>query len=367
MFYYVITFTISLLFVSLASGSFHKGKKKRAYLYSAISIIILCLFAGVRADTVGIDVEWYALPEFNSALKNSSFFTYYITSNMDLLYALLIFISSRLSTDMGLLLFLSQLLVAMPIYVVAYKKRDSQSMVLSMFIYDFLFFNRSLSVMRQSIACALLLLAYTCLEERKRKKFVLLCILSVFFHISSLIPILIFVVLEFIIKGKHSIIKKAFTAGFAFLVVMNISNIAYFFIYNLGVFSTFYYDRLAARISTAGLSFFETVCRAAFVFIPILIMTYKGDKTYKKAYYYLTVIGFILSFAALTSEYLIRIGYYFQFFYLLTLPSFIKRVSPRNGSKFILLSAVCGLVLVYWYIIYIGWNWHGTMPYKFRF
>ena len=152
MYYYLGTFISSLIFIYMAEKQFKRHKKIIFILLSTIALFIPCWLAGIRGDTVGTDVMVYAIPQYNYAKSFSNFFVYSAFSGIEPLYSFLVFLCSKFNLGVSVLLFISQFLVILPLYIVGLKKIDQLSLTFFMFVYYFFFYHITLNMMRQSIA-----------------------------------------------------------------------------------------------------------------------------------------------------------------------------------------------------------------------
>lgn len=355
--------TILLLVMSLKVKNTFVSK-----LLGILSILIPCLFAGLRSYTTGTDVLVYIKPNYE-LLKNFDRFTMIFEKfNSEYLYWGITYFFAHFINNFKIYLFILELLVIYPIYFVLKKNsKDGMSVVLGMIIFLTYFYNLSFNMARQSIAIAFSLLAYYYLGKGKNKMVILSMIISILFHSSALILVPIFC-LFYINKSNLKKSKKIFLnfLVFLFLVLMAVKfeNI----ISLLSLNSEFRYKNyiskyglINGKIGIIRLSFW--------IFILLLCWAYKKNIAfYEKNYIFYLFIGFasILSFyinsKILYSE---RIFYYltypFIFIILSRLPANMK-YDYNKKSIFIIISVV--FILYWFYAIPIN-NWNNTFPYAF--
>lgn len=364
MFYYLGTFILSLTFVYYSERAILHNKMKKFLFLSFVAIFLPCLLAGIRGASVGTDVRVYVIPQYDRAQAYSNFLSYYAVSNCELLYAALVFLCAKLQLGVTVLMFLVQLLTILPIYLIGVKKRENLSMTFLMLVYYFLFYNFSLNIMRQSIATALLLLALIYFEENNYKLCFCLCIVAIFFHASALLSIIMFAVFKYASNGGTSFIKKATLVCATFILATNIYNIVDFFTNRIRLLPLEYYDRLLRFSQDADVSWFSSLLRGVLIFFPFLVAFMSKSKDAKfDAYNYMSLMGYIFSFFSNISQYLIRFSYYYQFMFILTLPSALKKITKKNYQRYIWYMIISLILVIYWYITCIAWGWHGTMPY----
>lgn len=364
--YYIGAFAISLFFILIAEQMFKKKRQWIGIFFSFLGILVITIFSGIRDFSVGTDVETYVVPETRFALLSNSFFDYYAKSTVEPLYAGLIYLCSRISPSPSLALLMSSLCVIVPIYIAIYKLKKYISITMGMTLFYLLFYNLSLSAIRQSIAIAFLMLAYNIYLSNQRItwKIILLALIAFGFHNTSIIAIVILSVTEYISRGKHSSRNKALLIVFAFIAVLNIQHLVQI------VFNTFsflprkYYIRIFERSSV--LSIFDTVFKLLITALAFILIKIKKNKSYELNMICFTcIIGCILQFLSLFSEYLIRITYYFQFPIIIILAYVPTYFSRKNKSFLIGNMGVICIAMIYWFVIYYTWQWFDTIPFKF--
>ena len=186
-----------------------------AGLCSAVAIVAISLVAAFRADSVGVDTVVYPDQSLNCARFYSAFLDYLndpaTSQSFEPLNAALVWVCSRLSVHKWPLLFFYQLLTVLPVYCALQKLRDRLSPALGMAVYLFVFYNNSLNMMRQSVACAFILLAFAYLISEKKISlpFLICCVVAVFFHKSGLYGIVLLLAVSFVANAGKSIKKYA--------------------------------------------------------------------------------------------------------------------------------------------------------------
>lgn len=184
----------------LNEGPHHTIEKRKAItlhlrqnIWAITGILLLSLLAGLRGDGVGVDVTVYPDAFLQSAASYGSFFDFLGDPVMqpasEPLHALLVWLCSRVTVEKGLLLFFYQLLTVTPVYCALYQMRNRMPISMGMAVYMLFFYNNSLNMMRQSVSCAFLLLAFSYLLAMRTKfswKAVLFAAVAVLFHRSGI-------------------------------------------------------------------------------------------------------------------------------------------------------------------------------------
>ena len=157
---YIITFISSCVFLGLSEKSRSRYIKK---LLVFIAILLPCILAGMRADTIGTDVKVYVEPLYNAAKQSTSFSSY-----------------------------MNQRWYVIWIYF-GLKRMDKKYPIwLGMLVFYLMFYNTSLNMMRQWIAMAILFWGLSYLLTNKKKKYFIVVIVACLFHTSALMGFAIY-------------------------------------------------------------------------------------------------------------------------------------------------------------------------------
>lgn len=327
------------------------------------AILSLSLVAGLRAETVGTDVAVYIMPCIERVKYFPEFFSYLNDVAMEPAFTVILFITGKYFSTPFFVLFVSQLLVIGPLYCTFYKFRETCPMTIAMVVYVLLLYNMSLCIMRQCIAMALFLFAVFCCDKKKFLKWII-TILAIFFHYSTALIVVIYYFVKLFQNRKNTAISNVVLI-FLIVLVAVASTYLVDLAHNMGLISDRYYFQFIDRQGSAdeNVSIFEFGVRGVLVFAPCAVaIIYSNDRQYKSLCYY-SVVGYAISFAAIISQYLIRISYPFYFFLLYTIPYTYAYFKKDNLSKLIYTIAVVGVCFIYWYVVYVVWNYFETMPY----
>jgi len=191
-------------------SSFSNEFKKDILTQNALSqyltfpvIILLSILIGFRAYDVGTDTGnyyyslWQQRPE--------------IELNGEFLFPLIAIILQYFQLNFTYFLFLIAILFfyflykALKNYTQLYQANILMALFSSMSFFFFL--SLSINVIRQGVSLAILLYAYTLIEKKSSTiKIILLCVLSLAFHQTSIIPILVYGLSYIISKKGNKII-----------------------------------------------------------------------------------------------------------------------------------------------------------------
>lgn len=112
---------------------------------------------------------------------------------------------------------------------------------------------------------------------------------------------------------------------------------------------------------TATLDAKAAYADADFVVIAAPTNVYSNEEYEKNVFF--MILAIVLSVGAVLSEYLIRISYFFDYFYLIGIPYSVKCYSANNTSKLSYNALIVGFAFLYWFIVYNTWNYFGVFPY----
>ena len=196
-----------------------EGKKKKRYIF-VVSTILFVLMA-FRGTYMGNDTKTY-ITIFNKIAVYSNPFDYIRSSGMESGYLLYCWVLSRISRDARILFVVTAAVVMGSVGRFAYKYVDNVGMFYCLFV-GMLQFDFFLSIMRQSVAVAILLYAVDYLQERRLIPYYVLSLLAVSFHNSSILFLLIYPLFSAkSLKKEHGLLSNmimfsaAFVGGFFF-------------------------------------------------------------------------------------------------------------------------------------------------------
>ena len=190
---YIICFIFAILFIYLSEKNFNKKRKVAGTFFFILSLFVVCLIAGVRDLSVGTDIWYYFYDIFyRFSVKGQSLFFVMSSTSVELGFLLLVYASS-IFNNVHISLFFAELAVALPIYLFAYKQRSKYSMCYTIAIFLLTMYCRSLNLMRQSIAIALIIYSIPFFEEKKYKKTAIVFIIACLFHFSAIASVLIYI------------------------------------------------------------------------------------------------------------------------------------------------------------------------------
>ena len=378
---YIVCFLISCSFFWLSEKC--KGKFAKNGI-AIIAILIPCLLAGLRADTIGTDVKVYVEPMYNaakeshtlSAYMNQRWFViwrYMYVNKFEIGFSLMVFLIQKLGGSFAMVLFFIQLLIIAPIYVGLKKIHKPYPICFGMFVFYCLFYNTSLNMMRQWIAMAILFMAFSYLISGKKKKYGILTLVACLFHTSAIIGFVIFPIYIYCNK-KREYIK---IANFKLDEVMAPIKI---FIY--GCVMLLSLNIIAVILSHIGLSKYigyiqgdnglyllpNQILLRLPIIIVFIIRWKKILKEDKLAPFYgsMLVLDLLISQLMSINAYAFRIGSFFSEYNILSYSALVYAGNRKyKANRYMALFYVIAYIMFYWVFYYVITGTHATFPYVF--
>lgn len=183
-------FVYNALFVLLLGKLFekkiHSDKNKRKFLF--ITFVQMVLIQGLRATDVGTDTEMY-VTVYNNYLSSKyySFLFTHFEPGFQEFYNILH--SIRLDSQWMLFIVSAITLFLFAIFIY----NNSNNVVLSTFIFACLIYPNSFNIMRQALGLSIAINSLQYLLKQKYIKAVILIIISSFFHATSILMLIPFI------------------------------------------------------------------------------------------------------------------------------------------------------------------------------
>ena len=377
--YAVIIFS-SVIMTQKAEIMHSKGKKRSFLLLSLIAIVIPCLLAGFRGETVGNDVLVYAEPVYHIAARTNTI-TSLLTfgTRYEMGYLVLAYISSHFFHSFNMMLFLTQFLIVAPIYAAAHNLKERVPAWSVMMCFYCFFYIATFNIMREGIAVGFVFLSFTEYLNKKILKAILFAFIGILFHNTAAIGIaLILFVLWFRkLKSRQVKIFLLLVVTIFIPVIMSKWTSILTLLVNTGIIKSRYINYInymqgeKSYFTFLGTNnYIELVFRWLGFFIPLFF--YKHDKN--ETFQYLIMMGVLLStliytsvFISLHSSYGYRVSFYLEIMFCVwmsTLTSNRKYISPRKIPL-----KIAMLFLSSFTCFFIGYMWrgfHGTFPLYFQ-
>lgn len=401
-FLYLFVFCVSLFCVRLAEQIYNKSvisvqtiahhSNKRLWLYRvlclSIAVLLPCALAALRSDSVGVDThsitelveQFSGYSSFSQVVIGSGFTQY------EFLFAVVIYLSSRVSSQPYIALFILQFFTITPILLSAIILRNKLSLTISMSAYLFLYFNESLNAMRQSIACSFIVLGTAILiNHLENKEFskrsmmhVVLCyVCAVLFHKTGFLGVIAIIVLLIITRCKNSKIITLVSYGLIISVPLFLSIIRDILM-RFGLMNqsfSYYFDIFVTKQIDKGyiVNPFSLYCsvfmflKICLVAVPVLFIK-KSSIGYDFSLFKRIVVCGLLLFASVLysvhTTYGQRLSLYFDYFLIVFISCVFHNAKLKKGTKVFI---VFSLLIGYWMLWVVLFGWSGSEIYDFRF
>lgn len=368
---YVLIFALSLLGVQMADMWY--DDRRRFIVGSLLAVLPPILIAGLRDSTVGSDMELYIVPIFNGIASNGQNLMEFIDSypDMEIGYLFVNYVIAQLTDQPFLLLLCIHVLIMIPLYITAMKWRENLSPMLFMFIFYMIFFQESLSIVRQSIALSFSMLAFTFFWEKRYIYYLVYAIIAFLFHQTAIIALSL--PLVYLMVDRFSIREYYYCyIGVALVIALfffNLDNILIWMIEND------YIDLKFLKYTSEDNTFTPVLGAANFVvkivtiaYIIYVMFLYKPD-TLLKFFLIMALLDMLFSLCALIMQPLDRISLYYRLMTCISIPYIIYNypvILDDDDAPYIRpIIGIFGLLLfAYWFYVYMLGNYDDTADYQ---
>ena len=330
----------------------------------------------------------YAYPLYIKSQSYNSLIEFFKASQVESGYATLVYFTSHVFESFQWLLFFTALIQIIPIYKCCAILKKELSIAYPMLVYMCLFYVSGFNVMRQSISCAWLLLAYVYLYKKRYAGMALSIIIAATFHSTFVVGIAFIVLSIFFdhVRNLKTQVVVSFVSFLLFVCLMKYWNDILFLLGRYGFLSNDkiigYSNLFGGNMKNSSLFTIEIPqileCLFKIVFVMLVIaFRNKQSQIYKSwlAPLCLGIMVYLYFFFVYHMPYGYRISMYVEYYLILVLPTIIKGKDEScklNGTKTLQLRRVSirkllilSNVVLYWLILYVVLGSHGTYPFKF--
>lgn len=376
---YIAFFLVSCIFFWL-SEKCKSGFSKN--FFAVIAILIPCILAGLRADTVGTDVKVYVEPLYNAAKESHTFsaymkqrwfviWRYMYVKDFEIGFSLLVFFIQKIGRSFATVLFVIQMLIIGPIFFGLKKMHKPYPTFFGMFVFYCLFYNTSLNMMRQWIAMAILFMAFPYLVSEEKKKYCILVLVACLFHNSAIMGFAILAVYMYSTKRKDSIKIANFKLDEAMSPIK-------IFVYgcvallSLNIITTILsYTVLSKYVGyIQGDTGLYLLPSQIFLRLPIILLFVIRWKRILKEdrlapfYGSMLVLDLLASQLMSINAYAFRIGSFFSEYNMLSYSAMVYAGNRKyRTNRYVTLLYVLVDMLCYWAYYYVITGAHETFPY----
>lgn len=375
--------------VALAYFANKAKDRKLFWLFSALSILLPVLLAGLRDYSIGIDVKNYLNMDrfWAGAIRAESlgdYLKYYLSLGLrEPLFALFIGAIAQFTGEYRVFLFLSHLIIMVCVYIGAFRMRHKVRPELVLFVFYVLYFNNSLNIIRQYMALAIIFAFFADLEQRKFLRYLLVVLACSLIHTTAILSFACLIVYLLLYPRKQiSTVKTWYLLGLSALVVIGTVCLlpAVKFLMQTGILSSkynYFFTDEYTRISYTRLALL-VIEAAGIIFC---YKKFRNDVPHSAYYIVHTVIFMCMQQLAQFVVYGHRLVLYFALPNIVTILSIPRMMSDMklqlpvlgtitlDSKKLRVLAYVIILALTcyYWYYQYVGARSSETYPYIFGF
>ena len=277
----VYTFTILVTHYAEKIDKCKKNSKKTIILLF-IAAFIPCLLAGMRDISVGTDTGGYANLLMKYALSSNSFSELRSIDRTytEIGYQLFVYLITRVTSNFGILLFLTEFLVLIPYMYSLYILRNKVSMTYAISIFMFCYYHISLNLMRQSIAMSLIMLAFVLYINKKRIWSLIIIVFECSIHRFTIV-IATLLMLFWIFRNLYDNKRKRFV--FISLMLCMLCSLEFLISRIFPVFLVGYYDKYLKYISgEQGVGFLTIITSPSFLLYTLIFILFWMIFSYKK-------------------------------------------------------------------------------------
>lgn len=367
MFVYLFGFFLSLFFVYLSQ----KNVGKISSFLIVLGIVIPCAIAGFRDPSIGTDVQVYVKPLFERAKESANFLEYYNSNiyyyswradpvkTFEIGYLVLNYIIAKLFGVLWVMLFAIHAIIIIPLYKALKLYSNKFPLWIGMATFYFMFYNRSLNVMRQWMALSLLFYAFHYLQNKNYLKYSIFVLFSILFHNSAVVGFGIMLIYIYVNNKQDSIrIFNVFIIIGIGLACLLGTDIIVNILVRIGIVE------YSSYIS-GDVSFLPSQIILRFPLIILFVYDWRRLKSIEKdAYIYLIFVIFDILTSQLSSVNQVsgRIALFFSMYNILIYPQ-ICTVSKFKNNNYVRTVYLMGYLFLYWWVQYVYMGYNATVPY----
>ncbi len=303
---YIVWFSISIWF-SFILG---KVKGKLWLVCFAQATLIPAVLIGVRSENLGVDMRLYGSPVWNIAqgLKEFDFSRTAYSTSVEKSYLFLNYVFSRFFTDVHWLLFFLAFVSCGLVLYVLHKSDYPKVAWLGYMYYLFIFFPRSVNLVRQGFSIAFLFAATHFFLKKKWIMYVFFVVVAYLLHHSAVIALLL-PLISWYMKGKNKKLKSIGLISFCLLGVLSFKF--------WGKIILFFGDKYTVYLDGSykpHFTLFSLMNIPFIAFILVYLKKLKLFRDYASLILAMLIVGLCFAQMSMISVYLIRISTFFDLF-----------------------------------------------------
>ena len=303
---------------------------------TSIGILLPCLLAAVRDESIGTDVTVYGVYIYEDTQNVNLLEAFALLPNDPHGFVALAWLVNLMKGTFPVFLFTIELLVIVPAYLsISYFLKENTW--LGMLIFYLLFYVVSLNLMKQMIAVSLTALALRLTLEKRYKSWILCSVIATLIHQTGIVSFLIYPLsLLFVRTVNSSFIRKLLIyliSFFAIVVILIFSDTFLTILSGMRESYSYMSDNtneggiLITPIIYLGfiISLHYMDSRTLTMQDPIQDLHYSNEEKNNSFIEYLSILGLLLMELQIITLGLARFGYYFEFYLSIYVAYMIKK------------------------------------------
>lgn len=355
---YYIVFTLSIALLVIGEKLENKNKYVSICI-KMLAIYIPALLAGMRSMNIGTDTKLYIEPAFNDAINAPDFFTFYKIYDIEFLYMLFTFIMAKIFQNVNIFMTVLYFITTFLVYKIASDNKEKAPMPITYAFFLLLYYNKSLNLVRQTIAILLIIYGLKYVRDKKHINCIITILIAFLIHKTSIIGLPIYLIYMIFNKKNTKYYKIAiFSMCILFLIIYK--PLLNYLINDLHLLNSRYNYYICSNKVDISLSYmlFNLFLMSVILFYNKKLIAH--DK-YNEYLIFITLLGNVLMLLSIKFNFVIRISYYFTYVYILIIPEIVNLFNDKNKNMCIILMII--MLTAYNYIYYGFQKNDQTSPY----
>ncbi len=355
---YFITFALSALF----AGLYARQRNSIKYIFFILALSIPALLPALRGITVGVDYHsyFYHIQQFTRNIHAISDFSL-LDSNFEFGFNLLIYIISRLTSDVQVIVFFINVFMLFFILKGLVKLLSSKYVALGYFFYLSTFFFFSFNGLRQAMAIAIVFFSISYIRDKRLFAYISIIVLAMQFHITAVVAM----VMYFLYSTKN--IKYEFR--YLVISLIGLLFIALFLERTSALMGMEYYitSKYAQSTEAGKLTATIKIFQAAILVFPFFLWKrkLKNIDPFNRLYYNLLIIYVFTQILVLQVTQALRLSFYFELAIIPLAIQIIEQTKKKlSYNNIIFLIYILSYMIIYKFIYINVWTETGAVsPY----
>ncbi len=342
---YVGVYLILILIYSIIYTIIYKKEGSFSLLSRVFLCAIIVILSGIRCNFGSDYYTYYRLYNVvGDQINTYGSVQRFLEQNVQVGYPYLMYLTRKISSS-EYAIYLACAIIIYPLmfhWIDKHTKNKAYSIALFFLLGMFDITN---NILKQTLALCALLYAFDAMIEKKYVKFVILSLVSIFFHISSIAVIMLIIVSCLVnLKKRHIFllagISLAITLAYTFILSIVISYISVL---------ERYIEYSEGRVLSTPFVVTSIVYTLLYVFFSVKLIDNKKINENEKKRVNLLLLSIIFAVVSLRYIVLLRITYLALLQLIILIPSIDK--GPFNGSKISIRITSISVVLLLFFSI----------------